>query len=165
MIHVIKIFYLVDIDTFKGTCLNESLESKYCFINSNNKKIITNKLDNFINENHPAFLGFYEDTNIDLKNAFNFKTFSNLNDAIKQFGIEWHQKTAHLIANTIYELTDSNKGLKITAFFNNNVDWDNFCDICQNQSISHGFEQQVYGSFYDRSTSVIKKGAISLPPF
>jgi len=153
-----KIFYLIDLNTFKGTRLNNK---QYCFINSKNQKIITDSLHNFITESDPAFLGYYKDTNPDLKNAFDFKIFVDVNDAVKQFGFEWHDKTANLVANTTYELTDSNKGLKMTVLFNNEVDWDNFCNVCQTQAISHGFKHYKLGAFYNRSQ---KKGDIATAP-
>ena len=139
-----KTFYLVDLNTFKGTRLNNE---QYCFVNSKNQKIITNSLDNFIKESDPSFLGFYTD-NSDLTKAFDFKTFIDVNDAIKQFGFEWHDRTVNFVVGTKYQLTECKRGLKMTVLFESETSWNSFNNICQTQSISHGFKNYIFGAFY-----------------
>jgi len=144
----IKIFYLVDLDTFKGTQHEESTGVRYSFVNSKNQEIFTDSLKHFITEGHPAFLGFLDGNDCDLRRAFDFKTFSDLDDSMKHFGIEWHQSVKHLVAETTYQLVN-HKGLKITANFANDRDWKEFNEICERESISHGFKHHVFGSYYD----------------
>jgi hypothetical protein len=144
----IKIFYLVDLDTFKGTHHQGSTGDRYHFVNSKNQEIVTDSLEHFLMENHPAFLGFLDGVDCDLRRAFDFKTFSDLNDSMKHFGIEWHQSVKHLVAETSYQLVNY-KGLKITANFAHERDWKEFNEICESQSISHGFKHHVFGSYYD----------------
>jgi|TARA_R110000822_G_scaffold71967_1_gene173297 hypothetical protein len=147
----VKIFYLVDLNTFKGTNYEENTEIRYCFVNSKNQKIVTNSLRNFLLENHQAFLGFLDGSDCDLRHAFDFKTFLNLNDSVKQFGIEWHQRVKHLVSTTSYQLVNDNKGLKMTVNFADDKHWEEFNERCEEESISHGFKHQVFGSYYDRS--------------
>jgi len=147
-----KIFYLVDLGAFKGTFNKESTSGRYYFVNSKNQEIVTDSLKNFLIEGHPAFLGFLDGVDCDLRRAFDFKTFSNLDDAVEQFAIVWHKRVKQLISKTTYQLVDNNKGLKIKLDFVNKEDFEKFNEICENESIGHGFKHQVFGSYYDHYT-------------
>jgi hypothetical protein len=145
----VKIFYLVDLNTFKGTYNKESTGGRYCFVNSKNEKIVTKSLDQFLREDQSSFLGFLKGSDCDLRQAFDFKTFLHLDDAVEQFAIKWHEHVKPFISKTTYELVDNNKGLKIRLDFVNNEDLEQFNRICENESIGHGFERCKLGAFYD----------------
>lgn len=145
----VKIFYLVDPDTFKGTIYKESTNTRYCFVNSKNQKIVADSLDQFLHEDHSSFLGFLTGRDCDLRRAFDFKTFLHLDDAVEQFAIAWHEQVKPFISNTTYQLVDDNKGLKIRLDFDSNEHLNQFNRICENESIGHGFERCKLGAFYD----------------
>jgi len=145
----VKIFYRVDLGTFKGTFNKENTSGRYCFVNSKNQEIVTDSLEYFLMEGHPAYLGLLDGDNCDLRRAFDFETHLDLNDAIEHFGIEWSQRVKHLISKITYQLVDSNKGLEIKLDFVNKEDWEQFDRICENESIGHGFQRCKLGVYYD----------------
>ena len=144
-----KLFRSYDLNSFTG--LDSQIPNdqyRYAFKKRNGVTIYTNDKSNFLKENSNEFLGWHSE---DIRKAFSFVKFSNLEQAKSYFNLEPHPVHNEKVIGYKFALHDEYT-LKMTIEFKSIADWKKFY-IRNNDShdpISHGMKTYGLCVEYDK---------------
>ncbi len=142
----IKIFRRHDINKFTGIDSGVPGEERYQYTKSNGEVVACGDLSQFMNENDKVnFLGWHTK---DMQGAFPLCKYDTLEQALQDFGLDWHQSVCHLISSTQYALIDSHS-LKCTAHFKSDLEYNIFNRLVEQNALAHGYKEYKLGIFYE----------------
>ena len=141
----IKIFRRHNIDAFTGIDSGVPGEQRYQYTKGNGEVVTCGDLSQFMNEDNTInFLGWHTK---DMLGAFPLCKYDTLEQALDDFGFEWHQSVNHLVSYTQYALIDPHS-LKCTAHFKSDLEYDTFNLLVEQNALAHGYKDYKLGIFY-----------------
>ena len=144
----IKIFRRHNINQFTGIDSGVPGVGRYQYTKSNGEVVTCGDLSQFMNEDNKAnFLGWHTK---DMRGAFPFCKYETVEQALDDFGFEWHESVSHLVSKTQYSLIDPNS-LKCTAHFKSDLEYNIFNRLVEQNALAHGYKEYKLGIFYERA--------------
>jgi len=144
--HKIKIFRRHNIDAFTGSDSGAPGEQRYQYTKRNGEVVKCEHLAQFMHENDADhFLGWHTK---DILEAFPLCRYDSVEQALNDFGFEWHQSIAHLIVETDYRLIDP-QSLQCTVEFQSDNEYNTFNIAVKENILAHGFKEYKLGIFYE----------------
>jgi len=144
-----KLFRSYDLEQFTGT--DNGLEGhadRYTFERKDGTTVTADNKEKFVLENHASFLGYHSD---DMRSAFPFHTFDNLQEAKDHFNLVPHPVHSDRVVGTKFALHD-NRTIKMTIEFHSNQAWKDFVEFNHQAEnpITHGMKQFKIVFEYDK---------------
>tara|TARA_Y100000748_G_scaffold106430_1_gene88931 strand:- start:1107 stop:1607 length:501 start_codon:yes stop_codon:yes gene_type:complete len=144
-----KLFRSYDIDKFTGTDSGvDGDPNRYSYVKQDGTRTITDQREKFMMESEPSFLGYH--TN-DMRSAFPFRKFEDLEQAKTHFNLEPHPVHSDRVMGVRFALHDEHS-LKMTIEFYNKQDWQSFVEVNHDgqEPITHGMKQFQVNWEYDK---------------
>jgi len=144
-----KLFRSYDTDRFTGSDNGvDGDPNRYSFIKQDGTEVTSDQIEKFLMESDPSFLGYH--TN-DLRSAFPFNKFVNLEQAKEHFNLEPHPVHSDKVIGFRFAMHDEHT-LKMTIEFHDKQAWQSFVEVNHHDEkpITHGMKEFKINFEYDK---------------